>query len=82
MDMEVFKASVSLSKKGKQGCIIAFVLFLIWNVLVGIYHSILGVFRLSGIIGFIFMGLMVAYTVGLTLTPVVCQSLKGDSLGE
>jgi len=74
MDMELLKASFSLSKRGRRGCVIAFVISQVWNILIGIYHITLGVYSANVTLGFVVMGFMAAYAVGLLLTPLGRQS--------
>ena len=70
---DILKAGTSLSKRGKWGAVITFIAFQVWNVLIGIYYVMLGVYVLSVSLGFVVMGFMVAYAVGLLLTPLEYQ---------
>lgn len=71
--VDMLKVSMTLSKSGKRGAVIAFIVTQILSVIVGVYHTILGVYAVSVSLAFIVVGLVVAYAVGLLLTPLRYQ---------
>ena len=71
--VEILRVSMTLSKRGKRGAVIAFIVTQILSAIVGVYHVILGVYAVSASLAFIAMGFVAAYAVGLFLTPLGYQ---------
>ena len=45
--VDMLKVSMTLSKRGKWGAVIAFIAIQILSVIVGVYHVMLGVYAVS-----------------------------------